>query len=546
MKDCIAIELMTIEEFYRVIIGSLRMVPYYFRRQKPPYDVGEGVWLPPKAGYIFDEPSSRTIGSFQEAAERLGFRHGFPVTPESSSLQKGESLVKAMVTCLQQGCDLVFFRTKMEGATLHAAQSLQRMDPELVWHRTNVPIINGGDGTKNHPSQVLLDCVCIVLRRLDIRRCNEVELDRLEEFLRQPEEEIRAFIKNVFDNLQIAFIGDLKFSRVVSSWLALGQKFRIKYILVAPPVFQVDGWRLNRVEAATTANLRDALKADINYVMRTQQERLKGVMTEAEATATLEELEIGPDYMREFRGEIMHAQPLDAKFPMVLAPVWYHERCLIDMQAAMGPPTRMALILECWNDRDAKGPLLEVAAVSPTVSGEMTIEEHRQQRDDKLAGQGTRRRSVDDIDRGMVFDHLPVDSGILIQSVLWQSGILPDGCPGLIVANEQESPKLKEKDIIWLRDRFLPYEVLAALTLIAPNMTVVELKGGMYRKLSFGLPRAVSDLFRCPNPACITIKDPSAGSFFEVDGSTSAENAHLHCAFCGGRFTRRQIINNLR
>lgn len=145
-----------------------------------------------KLATLFFEPSTRTRLSFESAMLELGGSVlGFSEAA-SSSASKGES-VSDTVKVVSCYADVIAMRHPKEGAPLVAAM------------KSDVPIINAGDGGHNHPTQTLTDL-------LTIHR----EMGRL-------------------DNLTIGLCGDLKFGRTVHSLIAAMSRYEnIKFVLISP------------------------------------------------------------------------------------------------------------------------------------------------------------------------------------------------------------------------------------------------------------------------------------------------------------------------
>ena len=93
---------------------------------------------------LFLEPSTRTRGSFEAAMKRLGGDTVTVTDPKSSSMEKGESLADA-IRVWSGYSDLIVLRHPWEGAARLAAEY------------SDVPVINAGDGSHEHPTQTLLD-----------------------------------------------------------------------------------------------------------------------------------------------------------------------------------------------------------------------------------------------------------------------------------------------------------------------------------------------------------------------------------------------------
>jgi aspartate carbamoyltransferase catalytic subunit len=93
---------------------------------------------------LFYEPSTRTRFSFEAAMTRLGGSILGSTDPATTSASKGESLADT-VRVIENYADLIVLRHPFEGAARAAAEYV------------NVPIINGGDGSHEHPTQTLCD-----------------------------------------------------------------------------------------------------------------------------------------------------------------------------------------------------------------------------------------------------------------------------------------------------------------------------------------------------------------------------------------------------
>src|SRR3989441_10853182 len=100
----------------------------------------------------FFEPSTRTRISFGTAAARLG-SDTMNLQAEVSSLRKGESLLDTARTLDAMKPDCIVMRHSASGAA------------EFVARRLEIPVINAGDGTHEHPTQALLDALTIRDRR---------------------------------------------------------------------------------------------------------------------------------------------------------------------------------------------------------------------------------------------------------------------------------------------------------------------------------------------------------------------------------------------
>jgi len=145
----------------------------------------------------FFEPSTRTRLSFETAMKRLGGSViGFGAV-EGTSVAKGENLADTirMLDCYS---DVIVIRHPLEGAAKLAAEV------------ANVPVINGGDGSRHHPTQAMIDLYTIW----------------------------KEFGK--IDGLEIGLLGDLRYGRAAASLLYGLSKFRPKKIyLFSPPALRI-------------------------------------------------------------------------------------------------------------------------------------------------------------------------------------------------------------------------------------------------------------------------------------------------------------------
>lgn len=191
-------------------------------------------------GSFFFEESTRTRLSSERAFRLLG-GHVCTMTDMkfSSIIVKGEDMEDTF-RVLSHFCDIMVVRCKEEGQALIAAEN------------SKVPVINGGDGKKEHPTQALLDVFTI----------KEENGDRI-------------------DGLTIAMVGDLEHSRTVHSLVKLLTLYcNITFLFVAPAELQIPAGYLALIEERghryeKMEDLRTALPhADVFYMVRPQNERM--------------------------------------------------------------------------------------------------------------------------------------------------------------------------------------------------------------------------------------------------------------------------------
>lgn len=182
---------------------------------------------------LFCEPSTRTSASFAAAMLRLGGKV-FPISEvKSSSVAKGETL-EDMVKTLEQYADVIVLRHPEAGSAQRAANV------------ADIPIINAGDGSGEHPTQALLDLFTII-------------------------EE-----KGGPDGLVITLLGDLKYGRTVHSLARLLSQYDVRINLVSPKELRMpkDVCDDISVPVAEHESLEAVLPdSDVLYVTRVQRER---------------------------------------------------------------------------------------------------------------------------------------------------------------------------------------------------------------------------------------------------------------------------------
>ncbi len=182
----------------------------------------------------FFEASTRTRSSFEIAAKRLS-ADAISFSPSISSLSKGESLKDTGLTLHAMRPDVLVVRHPQAGAPAYLSR-----------YCTETHIINGGDGTHEHPTQALLDAMTI--------------LDH----------------KESLERLTAAIVGDIAHSRVARSNVLLLTKMGAQVRVCGPPTLIPIGFEEYGVEV--TYDLAEVLRdADVVMMLRTQFERQKEV-----------------------------------------------------------------------------------------------------------------------------------------------------------------------------------------------------------------------------------------------------------------------------
>ena len=232
--------ILSISQFQRQDVEHIfsvadQMEPYAQRKRVT--RVLEGAIL----GNMFFEASTRTRVSFGSAFNLLGGEVRETAGFESSALVKGESL-QDTARVLSGFSDVICMRHPQPGSVADFAAC------------SRVPVMNGGDGANEHPTQALLDLYTIA-------------------------RELQAKGRGI-DGLRIAMIGDLRHGRTVHSLSKLLCLYNnIQVTLISPkelalPEQIIDELRAAGVSVAASEELNNSIaNVDIAYSTRIQEER---------------------------------------------------------------------------------------------------------------------------------------------------------------------------------------------------------------------------------------------------------------------------------
>jgi aspartate carbamoyltransferase len=188
-------------------------------------------------GALFFEPSTRTRLSFETAMHRMGGSVVGFASAGVSSTAKGESLADTIRT-VDQYVDVIVMRHPEIGSAGVAAEVAE------------APVLNGGDGAGQHPTQALLDLYTI-----------------------------RSELGGEVDGSTIALVGDLRNGRTVHAGVELYKHYDVDLIFVAPEALRMPEEITRRlveqgVSVSETVDLEVALRdADVLYMTRIQKER---------------------------------------------------------------------------------------------------------------------------------------------------------------------------------------------------------------------------------------------------------------------------------
>jgi aspartate carbamoyltransferase catalytic subunit len=267
----------------------------------------------------FFENSTRTRISFGTAASRLG-ADTMNLQAEASSLKKGESLLDTVHTLDAMKPDCLVMRHAASGAS------------EFVARHLDIPVINAGDGTHEHPSQGLLDALTI--------------RDR----------------KGTVQNLNVTILGDIQHSRVARSNIHLLGKFGCKFTLCGPAMWVPR--ELEELGAAAGTKIRRVFRieqaledADVVLALRVQSERLHEPALSLNDYILLYQLSAERLRCAKPDAVVLHPGPLNRGIEITPDVADSAQSCILE-QVTNGIAVRMALLflLMAGGDESAVHP----------------------------------------------------------------------------------------------------------------------------------------------------------------------------------------------
>jgi aspartate carbamoyltransferase catalytic subunit len=248
----------------------------------------------------FFEPSTRTRLSFESAIQRLGGTCiGFADSSATSHL-KGETLQDA-IRMVAGYSDVIVLRHPHEGSA------------KLASEVSEVPVINGGDGAGQHPTQTLLDLFTI-----------KEEIGKLE-------------------GLNVGMLGDLRYGRTVHSLSQALDRFRTKFYFISPKSLRMPTHVTDELQNdwSTHENLDKILgKLDVLYVTRIQKERFPDIEDYKKVAGAYR---INAEILQKAKSKMRILHPLP-RVDEISTEIDETEHAAYFRQAFNGVPVRMALL----------------------------------------------------------------------------------------------------------------------------------------------------------------------------------------------------------
>ena len=248
----------------------------------------------------FFEPSTRTRLSFESAMQRLGGTCIGFADPKSTSTYKGETLSDA-VRMISAYSDIMVLRHPQEGAAVLASEI------------SDVPVINGGDGAGQHPTQTLLDLFTIN------DECGKIK------------------------NLRVGLLGDLRYGRTVHSLAEALSRFDNDLHFISPDTLKMPDNVTSELKGNWKEHTRldSVLKnLDVLYVTRIQRERFPD-QEDYKNVAGAYQIDLNTLRMAKSSLRILHPLP---RVDEINPEVDDTKHAVYFKQAFNGVPVRMAIL----------------------------------------------------------------------------------------------------------------------------------------------------------------------------------------------------------
>jgi aspartate carbamoyltransferase catalytic subunit len=416
---------------------------------------------------MFYEPSTRTRTSFHTGIRELGgLSDGFSGA-EGTSVMKKETIRDTITMMGANHFDVAVMRHPLDGSLQWAADVAR------------IPVINGGDGKNEHPTQALLDLLTLYVLN-----------------------------DGTLDGLSIGFGGDLSHGRTIRSLsLALSHfenitiRWAAEDFLGMPPDL-VELLQARGVTVSREDTVRDVMAGVSYYYMtRPQLERMPGV-SDREISEMMGRYRIDLEKVEGFDVKVLHPLPVNSEVAEIDYRVYFHAAQAFFRQAEFGIFLRKALLYEILNH---DGYIRYEGELLP----ELEFGNNRLPR--TIEGKTEERMFIDRIHTGTVVDHLLPGSRKAVDEAL----SLENRGYTCITASikEKRNPFLKT-DLDELSERDMKN-----IALISPEPTINYIRDGH-----------VSEKFvylLCENENCVTrvVAEDVPPKFYSEDG-------RIHCRYC--------------
>ena len=267
---------------------------------------------------LFYEASTRTRCSFELAAKRLG-AHTLNLDVQVSSHTKGETVADTVDTLVSLGVNAAVVR--------HTTNHLPHQLAEQFGKQ--LAVLNAGDGTNDHPTQGLLDCLTLA--------------------------EHWGFAKQglgCFEGKQLVIVGDVRRSRVARANVRIAKTLGLQVTIVAPEVFHSPELQAEGASMETDL-LAAAPKADALMTLRIQKERFEG--EDAIPEDYIERYQLNHSILKQAKPSVpvLHPGPVNRDVELSSELLDDQARCLVREQVQNGLRMRQAVLLNCLTSQSA-------------------------------------------------------------------------------------------------------------------------------------------------------------------------------------------------
>ena len=250
---------------------------------------------------LFFEPSTRTQSSFELAGKRLG-ADVMSMNITNSAIKKGETLIDTAMTLNAMHPDIIVVRHQDSGAS------------NLLSQKVNCSVLNAGDGSREHPTQALLDALTIIEKKKKI------------------------------EGLRIAICGDILHSRVARSNIFLLNMLGAEVNIVAPTNLMPKD--IEKFGVKTFSNMKEGVKdCDIVMMLRLQNERMSSSFLSSNREY-YEYYGLTPDKLEKAKKDaiIMHPGPMNRGIEIDTKLADDINKSVIKEQVESGVAVRMACL----------------------------------------------------------------------------------------------------------------------------------------------------------------------------------------------------------
>jgi aspartate carbamoyltransferase catalytic subunit/aspartate carbamoyltransferase regulatory subunit len=344
----------------------------------------------------------------------------------------------------------------------------------------SIPVINGGDGENEHPTQSLLDIFTLYLLN-----------------------------KKVLDGMNIGFGGDLSHGRTIRSLSLALSNFKDVTIrwaaedFLGMPEDLVELLTSRKVDVIREKRVEDVMsEVQFYYMTRPQLERM-GNITQKDVIKMMEKYRIDLNKVKESKVRLMHPLPVNSEISEIDYEVYFDKSQAFFPQAENGIFLRKALLYEMLKETE-----------SIQFSGKLNpLLEHGNNRLKRTIKDSVKegRKFIDNIAEGTVIDHLLPGTE---QKIVAELDLTNRGCSSIPAHLPKSGKSLLKTDLPGLSEK-----ELKKITLISPEATINHIKNGK-----------VADKFvylLCGNTNCVTrvINEDVPPKFYDDTGT-------IRCRYC--------------